>query len=93
MSEFPQIPRPTLFYDSPQYRGPRYNMEPPLPTPLVLHGEILVPYGLMQDRQPPDVEHLLQGYGMLPASAQDRRWQMAAERSGYVLTFTVMIAP
>ena len=58
---------------------------------ITLHGEILVPYALMQARQAPEVERLLQGYGMLPAWAENRRWQIAAERSGYVLTFTVLV--
>lgn len=60
---------------------------------LTLQAEILVPYRLMQDRQPAEVERLLQGYQILPAWAQNKRWQMAAERSGYVLTFTVPIEP
>lgn len=87
-------PGPRMFYDSPHYRGPRYNEEPPMPTPtLTLHGEILVPYALFLDRQAPEVERLLQAAGVLPDSAQERRWQMAAERSGYVLTFTVAVEP
>lgn len=60
---------------------------------ITLHGEILVPYKLMQDRQPHEVESLLRGYQMLPAWAQHKRWQLAADRAGYVLTFTVPIEP
>ena len=65
-----------------------------MPDPfLTLQAEILVPYALMQNRQPVEVERLLHGYGVLPAWAQNKRWQMAAERSGYVLSFTVPIEP
>ena len=56
---------------------------------LTLQAEILVPYALMQDRLPVEVERLLQGVQILPAWAENKRWQMAAERSGYVLSFTV----
>lgn len=59
---------------------------------LTIHGEILVPYALMTHRQPPEVERLLHNYGLLPVLAEDRRWQMAADRHGYVLTYTFVLA-
>ena len=59
---------------------------------VTLRGEICVPYGVLQGRQASEVERLLCAQGVLPAAAGEKRWRVAAEQSGYVLTYAFQLA-
>jgi hypothetical protein len=55
-------------------------------------GDLLIPPALMQRYAMPDLEHHLQAAGLLPATAEQRRWRMDFETPGhYRLTFSVTL--
>lgn len=63
-------------------------------SPITIQGELRLPQAFMHDKHMHEIERSLQGYGLLPMHAQERRWRLDHEHpGGYVLTFTCALVP
>lgn len=61
--------------------------------PLTIQGELRLPQAFMQGRIMDAIEQDLQGYGLLPPRARERRWRLDHEHpGGYVLMFTLAVS-
>lgn len=63
-------------------------------VPLTVQGELRLPAAVLQGQPPSEVERRLQGYGLVPAQASERRWRIDTDTpGGYVLTYTYVLSP
>jgi hypothetical protein len=59
--------------------------------PITLHGELLVPLPVRYDLPSTELEAQLRQAGLLPWTVQQCRWRLDAERSGYVVSYEVVM--
>jgi hypothetical protein len=62
-----------------------------MPLQPCVHGELVIPYILMQGMVPLEMERLLRQWSFLPPTVAQCRWRMDPVRAGWVLEYDVAL--